>query len=152
MADYNADMSGFEVAGVVLAVLPLFAAAGKAQVTTLHKATSRATRDEKLEDFYREFWWETFELGKLLEQVVQNLPGLSERRKQELLGSSDDAAIWAAADVSTALNSFFASLDDHQAFQKVMEKVLDLLSRLVKDETIHVSPDEKVGWLVCLSL
>lgn len=143
-------MSGFEIAGVVLAVLPLFAQAGKAHIATLHKAASRATRDDKLEEFYREFWWETFELGKLLEQVVQGLPAVSEGRKQELLGSTDDETTWAAPDIAAALNEFFASSDDHLAFQKVMEKVLDLLSRLIKDETIHVSQEEKVrGPLSC---
>jgi hypothetical protein len=68
-------MSGFEVAGIVLAVLPLFVEAGKSShAAAAHGAASPAMRDEKLLGFYEEFWWETWELQKQVEKVVMGLP------------------------------------------------------------------------------
>ncbi|KAH6887610.1 hypothetical protein B0T10DRAFT_73730 [Thelonectria olida] len=139
-------MSGFEIAGIVFAVLPLFIEVGKAYsdgASALHKAASRPLRDEKLEAFYEQFWWETFELRKQIEKVVDELPGLSEKRKGEIL-KGDDVECWSRADdVDEALKSFFASPSDYLAFQKVMEKVLSLLSRLVEDKTVRISKAEK---------
>lgn len=60
-------MSGFEVAGIVLAVLPLFVEIGR--------ALDKVPRDQELKEFYEEFWWQTYELRKRIETVVKRLPG-----------------------------------------------------------------------------
>ncbi|KAF4457914.1 putative intracellular serine protease protein [Fusarium austroafricanum] len=139
-------MSGFEIVGVVFGVLPFFIEAGKAysdNVTSLRKATSRGLRDKELEEFYREFYWETFQLKKSIEKIVCGLPGLSEDRKQEIIESQDVESWSRATDVEKALKEFFACEGDHQAFEKVMEKVLSLLARLVEDKTVRVSKAER---------
>ncbi|KAH7142859.1 hypothetical protein B0J13DRAFT_503233 [Dactylonectria estremocensis] len=136
-------MSGFEIAGIVLAVLPLFIEAAKEYSETAHKATSRSASDEKLQEFYEQFWWETFELRKQIEKIVHDLPGLSEDRKTNIL-KADDVEHWSkAADVAQALSDYFVSQDDYMVFQTVMGKVLDLLSRVVEDNTVRISRAEK---------
>jgi|SRR3569833_193642 len=142
-------MSGFEIAGVVLAVLPFFIEAGKAyaqNVGALQKATSRAKRDEKLSEFYEMFWWETFELRKQIEKAVNELPNISPERKRKIIDSRDlDVENWAkATDVAQALKDFLASEDDYLAFQKVMEKVLSTLTKLIEDDTVHIKKSETV--------
>ena len=140
-------MSGFEVVGVVFAVLPLFIEAGKAYVhhgSALHKAVKPSIRDDKLVDFYESFWWETFELRKQIEKVVTDLPQLSEERKNQIISSRDIDGWDKSKDVGQALREFFATEDDYLAFQKVMSKILDMLARLVKDDTVHISRSEKV--------
>lgn len=138
-------MSGFEIAGIVLAVLPLFIEAAKEYSETAHKATSRSASDEKLQEFYEQFWWETFELRKQIEKIVHDLPGLSEDRKTNIL-KADDVEHWSkAADVAQALSDYFVSQDDYMVFQTVMGKVLDLLSRVVEDNTVRISRAEKAS-------
>ncbi|KAF6514185.1 hypothetical protein HZS61_006441 [Fusarium oxysporum f. sp. conglutinans] len=137
-------MSGFEIAGIVFAVLPLFIEAGRAYSDSpVHKAVSRSASDEKLQDFYEQFWWGTYELRMQIEKIVRDLPGLSEIRKGEILNAEDVESWCKAADVTQALSDYFASQDDYLAFQKTMGKVLDLFSRLVNDKTVRISSAEK---------
>ncbi|KAJ0115202.1 hypothetical protein J7T55_001612 [Diaporthe amygdali] len=138
-------MSGFEVAGVVLAVLPFFIEAGKAygdHATALQKAVTRSTRDKELQEFYEEFYWDTYELRKNIEKVVLVLPSLSDERKQQVIRSTNLDTWDQAQDVAAALQDFLGA-DDYDAFQMVMGKVLELLARLIKDKTVHISKSEK---------
>ncbi|KAH6995388.1 hypothetical protein EDB80DRAFT_161715 [Ilyonectria destructans] len=137
-------MSGFEIAGIVFAVLPLFIEVGKAYSgSALHKAASRPLHDEKLQEFYDQFWWETVQLRKQIENIVHELPGLSEERKWEILNGEDVESWSQAADVDQAISSFFACQEDYLTFQKVMERALSLLSRLVEDKTVRISKADK---------
>lgn len=140
-------MSGFEVAGIVLAVLPFFIETYKAygdQTTALQKAVTPFARDKGLQEFYEEFYWDTYELRKKIERVVLMLPDLSDERKQEIIQSRDLDNWDQAQDVAAALQGFL-SADDYEAFQMVMDKVLELLARLIKDETVHISKSETVS-------
>ncbi|KAK3384602.1 hypothetical protein B0T24DRAFT_93051 [Lasiosphaeria ovina] len=135
-------MSGFEVVGVVFAVLPLFSKASKLyaqNAAAFHQAIYPKKRDEKLAEFYDTFWWDVYILRSQLEQVVSNLPRLSEERKQEIKASRSLDNWDKAADVGQALKDFFLSGNDYLAFQKVMSKVLSMLARLVKDDSVHIS-------------
>lgn len=141
-------MSGFEIAGVVLTVLPLFTEAGKAyteDASAMQKAASRSARDKALHDFYQEFWWNTAVLRWQMERIVQGLPSLSEERKQEVIDGLDLENLDKAVDVAEALRAFFASEKDHEVFQHVMGNVLKLFARLVKDETVYLSKSDQVS-------
>lgn len=140
-------MSGFEVAGIVLAVLPFFIETYKAyghQTTALQKAVTPTARNKDLQDFYEEFYWDTYELRKNIEKIVLMLPTLSDERKDEVIQSRDLDNWDQAQDVAAALQGFLSS-DDYDAFQMVMGKVLELLARLIKDETVHISKSETVS-------
>lgn len=141
-------MSGFEVAGIVFGVLPLFIEIGKAysqHPAAFHKAASRNLRDDKLQAFYCEFWWETYELRQHIEMIVTELPGLTRSKKQEVINSRDLDNWDKSLDIAQALKDYFASWDDYLTFQSVMTKILELLARLVRDETVHLSKSDKVS-------
>jgi len=138
-------MSGFEIVGVVFAVLPLFTQAGKLYAQNpLHKAVSSAPRDEKLSDFYMYFWWEIYELEAHLNTIIDTLPGLSEDRKRQIKKNKDLDELNKESDVLQAMLDFFPERE-YVAFQAVMAKVLKLLAQLIKDDTLHISKVERVS-------
>lgn len=65
-----------------------------------------------------------------------------EQRKKEVLDSRDLDKWGEAEDVAQALRDFFTAEDDYQAFQRVMGKAMELLARLVKDDTVHLSSSD----------
>ncbi|KAH7141957.1 hypothetical protein EDB81DRAFT_899415 [Dactylonectria macrodidyma] len=83
-----------------------------------------ATRSYKA--FYEQFWWETFELKKHIEKIMNDLPGLSEDRKTEIL-KADDVEHWSKApDVAQALRDYLVSRDDylnHVKMRQALEKL-----------------------------
>ncbi|EAQ90240.1 hypothetical protein CHGG_02175 [Chaetomium globosum CBS 148.51] len=142
-------MSGFEIAGIVLAVLPLFVEAGKFSASTaslLKNAAGRSTRDRKLTEFYDEFYWETYEMHKQMEQIVSSLPDLSEERRMQILNDREVQSCvdgWAAgSDLAQALHAFFASDNDVAVFLETMDKVLRLFYQLIEDETVKISKSD----------
>ncbi|KAF7874883.1 hypothetical protein EAF04_002057 [Stromatinia cepivora] len=138
-------MSGIEVTGLVLAVLPLFVEGAKAYshgVETIQKTVSRRERDEKLMDFYDEFYWEIVQLDRQTLGIIKSLPYLSDKRKAELTMDIRLEAWEADADVAQALFDYFGSKEDLNAFLHVMGKIAQLLSQLIKDPTLHVLSDD----------
>ncbi|KAG4034206.1 hypothetical protein MFRU_003g01790 [Monilinia fructicola] len=134
-------MSGIEVAGLVLAVLPLFIEGAKAYshgVETIRKTVSRRERDEKLIDFYDEFYWEIVQLDRQTLGIIKSLPSLSDKRKAELTIDIHFEAWQAEVDVAQALLDYFGSKEALDAFLHVMGKIAQLLSQLIKDPTIHI--------------
>ncbi len=77
--------------------------------------------------------------------LADSLPNLTEERKAQIIESRDLDNWDKATDVAESLEAFFSSDDDYLAFQKVMSKVLDLLARLVKDDTVHISKSDRVS-------
>ncbi|KAK0726074.1 hypothetical protein B0H67DRAFT_599016 [Lasiosphaeris hirsuta] len=77
-----------------------------------------------------------------MEEVVFNLPHLSEERKQEIIDSRSLDSWDEATDVGQALKDFFLSRSDYLAFQIGMSKILSLLARLVKDDSVHISESD----------
>lgn len=135
--------------GIVLAVLPLFIETYKGygdQTSALRKAVTPSARDVPvaLQEFYEEFYWATYELRKNIEKVVLMLPSLSDERKHEIIQSKDLDNWDQTQDVAAALQGFL-STNDYDAFQMVMGKVLELIARLIKDETVHISKTETVS-------
>jgi len=142
---YDSVMSGFEIVGVVFAVLPLFTKAGELYAQSpLHKAVLTAPRDEKLADFYTYFWWEIYELESHLDTLIDKLPGLSEDRKCRIKENKNLDELNKDSDVLQAMLDFFPERE-YLAFQTVMSKVLKLLAQLIKDDTVHISKSERVS-------
>jgi hypothetical protein len=142
-------MSGFEIAGVVLAIAPLFIEGGKAcanNYSSAKEALDHSKRDKKLRDFYDNFYWETFELRQTLESVIRLLPNLSEARKEELLQIRNIETAYDTwyndPDLNQSLNQFFASENDLQTFLDTLNKVLRQFHQLVDDNTLRISKDD----------
>ncbi|KAI9737417.1 MAG: hypothetical protein M1834_009571 [Cirrosporium novae-zelandiae] len=137
--------TGIEITGLVLAVLPLFIETAKVYshgVKSMHKLSSRRERDEKLQEFYGEFYWEVYQLDCQTRRVIESLPHLSDKRKAELTMDIRLEDWKPEADVALALSNFFGSKEDFDAFLYVMDRIAWLLSKLIKDPTIHISSDD----------
>jgi hypothetical protein len=138
-------MSGFEVVGIVFAVLPIFTKAAKLYAEApFHKAIFSAPRNEKLSDFYMYFWWEIYELDAHLNTLIDTLPSLSEERKRRIKQKRDLDELSKDSDVLEAMADFFPERE-YLAFQNVMSKVLSLMAQLIKDDTLHISKSERVS-------
>jgi hypothetical protein len=141
-------VTGIDCAGLVLAVLPLIIEAGKAYAQgtdTFLNITLQSRRDQRLQDFYEHFWWETVELNQRVREIVSALPRLSFQRKIELATAARLEDWTRDADVNIALQNYFASNDDFNTFMRVMTKLVSLLAQLVKDSTIHVVAADAVS-------
>lgn len=139
--------TGIECAGLVIAILPLFIEAGKAYARgtdTLLNITLPSRRDQRLERFYEDFWWETVELNQKVKDILNDLPLLSPQRKIELATAARLEDWTRDADINVALQSYFASEDDFNTFMHVMSRLVSLLAQLVKDSTVQVVAGDAV--------
>ncbi|KAH7136154.1 hypothetical protein B0J11DRAFT_520039 [Dendryphion nanum] len=135
-------VSGIECAGLALATLPLFIEAGKVYASgteALADIMIASRRDQKLENFYEQFWWETVELSQKLKQIINALPNLTPARKVELATAANLEHWTLNDDVKAALQTYFADDNDFNTFERVVTKLVSLLGQLVKDSTIHIS-------------
>ena len=141
-------VSGVECAGLVFAVLPIFIEAGKAYAhgtDTLLDIALQSRRDQRLQNFYDHFWWETVELNQRVREIVNALPRLSPQRKIELATAARLEDWTRDADINVALQSYFSTNDDFNTFMLVMTKLVSLLAQLVKDSTIHIVAADAVS-------
>lgn len=139
--------TGIECAGLVIAILPLFIEAGKAYARgtdTLLNITLPPRRDQRLERFYEDFWWETVELNQKVKDILNHLPLLSPQRKVELATAARLEDWTRDADVNKALHSYFTTNDDFNTFMHVMSRLVSLLAQLVKDSTVQVVAGDAV--------
>lgn len=141
-------MSSIECAGVVLAVLPLAIEAAKSYkhgVDTILDVVSSSRRDDKLEDFYEELWWEMFFLDRQLRDIVHALPLLKDDRKADLLKAENWNQWTRNSDVTEALQEYLNSETNFQAFTVIMGKIVQLLAQLIKDSTARIDRKEIVS-------
>jgi hypothetical protein len=140
-------VTGIECAGLVLAVLPLVTEASKAYAQgtdNLLNITLQSRRDQRLQDFYDHFWWETVELNRRVRGIVSALPRLSLERKIELATAARLEDWTRDADINIALQNYFAS-NDFNTFMLVMTRLVFLLAKLVKDSTVHIVAADAVS-------
>lgn len=140
--------SGIECVGLVLAVLPLVIEAGKLYAhgtDSLLNIALQSRRDQKLQNFYDHFWWETVELHRRIREIVNALPRLSTQRKIELENVARLEDWTRDADVDAELRNYFATEDDLNTFMLVMTRLVSLLAQLVRDSTINVVAADTVS-------
>lgn len=106
--------------------------------------TLPSRRDQRLERFYEDFWWETVELNRKVKAILNYLPLLSPQRKIELATAARLEDWTRHADINEALHSYFATKDDLNAFMHVMSRLVSLLAQLVKDSTVQVVAGDAV--------
>ena len=142
-------MSGFEIVGVIFGVLPLLIEVGKTySKSPVHKAISRKPYDEKLADFYQTFWWELSELKIHISTLVESIPGISEEKRGDLLDTSRASTEWHDGSAAAmAFDGLLASIDQDRNVEVVMKKVLKLLDKLIKDETLDIKAADVVSCL-----
>jgi hypothetical protein len=139
--------SGIEVAGLALALLPLFVETAKVYskgMKSIQNVAMNSRRDEKLLDFYDDFWWETDRLHRQVKNLVNCLPNLCPACKSAF-ESDKTLTLWGQDEaVRESLLEYFGSQEQLDAFTLVMTRILGLFDRLLKDRVTHLSASEKV--------
>jgi hypothetical protein len=144
-------VTGIETAGLVLATLPLFIEAAKSYgkgVDTIRDVASSKRRDDRLQDFYDDFWWELRIFDQQVRTLVRGLPYLCDECKAALERdmSSQAPEGWEEnVEVARALHHYFGSSSDYDSFILILSRILKLLARLVGEKTVHLSGVETVS-------
>lgn len=136
--------SGIEIAGVVLATLPLCIEIAKAYsngVDTVLNVALKSKYDERLADFYDEFYWNISELDQNIEYVWIAAMGRSCDRPSTL-----DLTRWDnRPDIATNFRRFCRSDAAFHQYLLITKRIATLLVQLVADETTHMSHNNLVS-------
>lgn len=138
-------LTGVEIAGLLLAVLPLFIAAAKPYregLDTMKTALRSKVMDEKLEDFYRELEFEVTLLKYTLEGLIQSLPVITEAEKDRFV-ESFDTSLLDNGELTRAFNERLGRAFD--TFESHLRHILRLLEKVVDDDALQNTPNKMVN-------
>ncbi|KAF1957355.1 hypothetical protein CC80DRAFT_491484 [Byssothecium circinans] len=128
--------SGIELAGVVLATLPLFVEIGKAyskSARTVLNVTQNKRRDAELIKVYRDFYWYVTEINENIERIF--FSGTSGPRPSAL-----DIVEWHnCADIEEQLERFFISETAYNKYLQATEQIATLLTQLISDHSVGLT-------------
>jgi hypothetical protein len=141
-------MSGFEVIGVVLAIIPIFEEAAPLThrvVEHVKTALSSQRAASKFRDFCENLHFELSMLQMAMHKLVMELEGLLEEEKRFLL--TGGTKLWTDMRVVRAVEDRLGA--GNKTFQIHLTKVLQQLNKLVtKDESFQLTAEP--GQTVCL--
>lgn len=140
-------LSGVEVAGVVLAVLPLVIQGAQVYMKGVDdiKGIVLVHRyDENQQEFCRSFFVEMTLLRCQFEQIINALSGVSEQRKAELLEElSFQSEDWEPeGEIAVALEILYGS--SYELFIIVVNNIMRLMGHLIRDKSVKNLPSQKV--------
>ncbi|KAF2501611.1 hypothetical protein BU16DRAFT_534265 [Lophium mytilinum] len=146
-------VTGAETVGLTLAaILPLFIEAAKAYgkgVDTIRDDTSSRRRDDRLQEFFDDFWWELKSFDQQVRTLVRGLPHLCNECKRELekdMSSLSASGGWEKdEEVARALSHSFGTSLQHKSFVLITSRILRLLAWLIGDKTLHLYGIETVS-------
>ena len=135
-------VTGFEVVGVVLAALPILMKVSKAVVegaADVRRVFGQSYRNAELQEFHNQFWMETFWLHRHLRQFVQSLPAIPNAVSMRLHGGID-LDLWETNQSVKDAALERLGEEDFEAFLVILERILGLLNRIIKDCSTQISP------------
>jgi hypothetical protein len=141
-----------EAIGLALNIAPLLIELLKAKPEPVHalKATNKESAKEMMGEFYRDLHYEVTMLRITLTDLVNDLPVKADLKEKLTNEKSLDATVWKKPppDLQSALERRLSPCYD--SFVHFMEKVLNLLRKLVDDKSLPfaLAEDEVVG--ICL--
>ncbi|KAJ2902346.1 hypothetical protein MKZ38_000663 [Zalerion maritima] len=136
-------MSGLELGGLILAIIPILSTAAPFLNDTAY--IRKRTHKKKLADFYLDLYGEVYRLKNLLEDVVWRLPSLSSNRKYDIIHRQlylTEQDLLHDPDFRDSIADFFVLAEDHDFFFCQLERMLSSFWELVEDGTVGLSPDE----------
>ena len=137
-------LTGIEIAGLLLAVLPLFIAAAKPYregLKTMNTALRSKAMDERLEDFYRDLQFEVTVLKYTLDSLIKDLPIITEEEKDLLVERFDMSLL----DTEALARAFKEKLGrTYESFESHLREILRLLEKAVDDETLRSRSNKMV--------
>lgn len=142
--------SGVECAGLALAVLPLFIEVAKVYsdgVESILDVTIKSRWDERLEDFYFDFYMQLFYLNDSM-QRIRNFLALHDPSTGNTQQSTEVLTRWNHdPGWEKSLRRYFGSDDRFNAFTIISKKILLLLQQLLKDKPNRMSSKDQVSVL-----
>ena len=146
-------VTGVECAGLVLALLPLFIEAGKAYSDGLESildVSLQSRRDERLNDFYDEFYWAISELG---EHITEISIAISHSPNQLKPISASRLEEWTQiSEVEKRLRLYFRSEATWNKFSTTIKRIMQLLAQLLKTESAYVVEADLVSFDTSLTI
>ncbi|EKG17380.1 hypothetical protein MPH_05448 [Macrophomina phaseolina MS6] len=136
-------MSGAEIAGLVLAVVPIVAAAAEHQrrvIDTANTALRPKVKDEKLASQYQHLHNEVSLLNLNIRDLISDLPSLTTDEKHKLLAL--EKPLWEDERVSLALAQRLGSSAD--AFVDTVQKILNTLDGILSDRVLKLAKSDIV--------
>jgi hypothetical protein len=137
-------MSGLELVGLALAVVPLLISAAehhRKASRPSHAALSRKFREKDLHGFAHELLDEVTFFHCTLKKFIENLPTLSEDEKQQILKLDKDLLL--SKRTSDALEHWFSG-PSKEAFEWGLRSVVKILDDLISEKTFMIEKNEKV--------
>ena len=138
-------LTGVEVAGLLMAVLPLFIAAAKPYqegLDTIKTALHSKIVDEKLQDFYRELEYEVTLLKFTLENLIEGLPIATEEEKDSFI-ENFNVNLLNKEILNLAFNERLGRASE--TFESYLRKILRLLDKVVDDDTLSSRENNMVS-------
>lgn len=138
-----------EVAGLVLAVVPLVSAAAK-HWENVYRAgrtvMSQRTRDDLAVDDYRLIHWELVLLDTRLRDFVAMLPNLSVHEKSRLLEAELQlqTSAWTDPRVESALDRQLGTVDRRKAVVNCLKAICEVLEDIVSEKTFSLMKSDLV--------
>jgi hypothetical protein len=140
--------TGIEIAGLALAILPLVIEVAKCYahgVNSIKNVVISERRDEKLQDFYQEFWWETYAIDGALNAIVNGLPLLCQGCKEALFAERSLSMWEEDEEVKRALLLYFRSKEGVDAFILVLSNILEFVDRLIRVQSTQLTASDTVS-------
>lgn len=134
---------GIEAAGLVLATLPLFIEVAKAYsagTNSLFNVLLHSRLEEKLGDFYDEWYWN-------LSEISHHVDFISRAIQPELSHPSSmlDLREWhKSSDIAQCLEKFFKTKAAYHQYLLITEKLSLIFALLVERQSLYARKDEFV--------
>lgn len=140
-------VTGVECAGLVLAVTPLFIEAAKVYsdgVESILDVTVKSRWDEKLEEFYEEFYFQIVSLNdkisKICASMTANMPNSGKiAAASELLSTYE-----MNSNIEKALKDYFQSEGNYKLFTRISKRLMVLLGKLIQEKSNRLSSKDEV--------
>lgn len=140
--------SSVEFAGLALAVLPLFIETAKAYtdgVESILNVAIRSRWDEKLEEFYEEFYYQIVELNNNIGKIRTPI-ATSALSNENLPNSSGFLAAWQNdSNIEKQIRSYFRTEDNFNQFTRINKRLVMLLSGLIQEKGNRLSRKDEVS-------
>ncbi|KAF1810424.1 hypothetical protein P152DRAFT_451168 [Eremomyces bilateralis CBS 781.70] len=132
-------MSGVELAGLVLAVVPVILVASEYHSKLLDPTRTvflHRRKSIKLATFFSNLHYEVSMLNITIQSLIHDLYVLPEAHRTRLLSDEQDPSYWQEEAVVRALRSRLGLGFD--AFREALDEILRNLGKLVKDDTLDI--------------
>jgi hypothetical protein len=140
--------SGVEMAGLALAVLPIFIEIAKAYsdgVETVFDVAIRSRWEERLGDFYFDFYIQLFYLEESM-QSIRHFVASKSAKSDDVANTLQSFTLWNNnPHLEFRLRAYFVTENRFGAFSIVSKRILLLLHQLIKDETSRISANDRVS-------